>query len=117
MLGLILFEALALFVAIVLIDRRLKNRWTLMLAILTLPALASGALGQIYRVEPGTITHHDWVAGLLTNLLYMEIGGVFVSAVAAKGFRVGATLFAIVQLPICFLVGFGAMKQVTGVYL
>ena len=117
MIGLFAVEALAVSVAVFLSDRRLRNRWPLLLSILTLPALASGALGEIYRVEPGAIAHHNWVAELLTNLCWVAVAAVPVSAILARGFRIWATLFALVQLPICYLVGLGAVMSVTGVYL
>ena len=117
MIGLVAVEALAVSVAVFLIDRRLKNRWTLLLSVLTLPALASGLLGEIYHVQPGAITDHDWVAKLLTNLFWIAVAAVPVSATLAKGFRLSAALFALVQLPICYLVGLGAVMSVTGVYL
>lgn len=119
MLGLICFEGVAVLGATFLAGRGQMERGPFLTFLaLALPALASGVWAAIFSVEPGAYPNRpDWMVDLMWVLALVSMAAVPVSAVAAKGFRVEATVFAIIQVPVCLFLSFLGAMQITGSWI
>jgi hypothetical protein len=115
-LGLIAFEGIAVVGATFLAGRgEVERRHFLAFLILALPALAIGVWAAIFSVEPGSGPNRpEWMVNLMWVLVLVSIAAVPVSAVAAKGFRGEATIFAIIQVPACLFLAVMGSMQITG---
>lgn len=119
MLGLILFEGLAITGATFLAGRgEMQRRHFLGFLALALPALACGVWAEIFSVEPGAHPNRPgWMVDLMSILALISMAAVPASAMAAKGFRVEATLFATIQVPTCLFLAFLGSMQITGAWI
>ncbi|TCS10128.1 hypothetical protein [Caulobacter sp. BK020] len=83
------------------------------------PVLAAEAWATVFRVEPGSATadRPDLVVDMLSYLFYASIPLSLGVLAFAKGYRIAATVFALPQIPLAWLVGFLGVMQVTGVWI
>jgi hypothetical protein len=119
MLGLLLFEGLAIGGATFLAGRgEMRRRHFLGFLVLALPALACGVWAQIFSVEPGAYPNRPgWMVDLMWILALVSMAAVPASALAAKGFRVEAALFATIQVPTCLFLAILGSMQITGAWI
>jgi hypothetical protein len=119
MLGLLLFEGLAIGGATFLAGRgEMRRRHFLGFLALALPALACGVWAQIFSVEPGAYPNRPgWMVDLMWILTLVSMAAVPASALAAKGFRVEAALFATIQVPTCLFLAILGSMQITGAWI
>ena len=80
-----------------------------------LPPLFDGALGEMFRINPGAQpVHPAWVLDALWYAFYASIVLGLAAIILAKGYRIPAAMFALPQIPLTWLLGFLGGMQVTG---
>ncbi len=80
-----------------------------------LPSLFDGALGEMFRIDPGAQPIHPaWVLDALWYAFQASIVLGLTAVIFAKGYRIPAVVFALPQIPLTWLLGFLGVMQVTG---
>jgi hypothetical protein len=92
-------------------------RQSMILVALPIPLLVCAAWGAIFWVSPATTSRPSWVVDALGVFFLTSIALGVAIIVLAKGFRIPAAAFAVVQVPATLLIAFFATMEVTGSWI
>ena len=92
-------------------------RQSLILLALPTPLIVCAIWGAIFWVSPATTSRPLWVVDALGVFFFSSIALGVAITVLAKGFRIPAAAFALLQIPATLLIAFFATMQVTGSWI